>query len=191
MAQLIDSFVSAAINCLQVYGLPFGFMLIVLESIIPALPLGVFVAFNMMAFGNIIGFILSWYATITGCILSYIIFNHGVGNYLKKKLKRNGKYKKIIKRITKIKFTTLVLIIALPFSPAFAINIAAGIAKLDFKKFVIALLIGKISIVYFWGYISKSLIESITDINTLITIMIMLSISYLVSKTVTKKFNIE
>ncbi len=191
MAQLIDSFVSAAINCLQVYGLPFGFMLIVLESIIPALPLGVFVAFNMMAFGNIIGFILSWCATITGCILSYIIFNYGVGNYLKKKLKRNGKYKKIIKRITKIKFTTLVLIIALPFSPAFAINIAAGIAKLDFKKFVIALLIGKISIVYFWGYISKSLIESITDINTLITIMIMLSISYLVSKTVTKKFNIE
>ena len=191
MAQLIDSFVSAAVKCLQVYGLPFGFMLIVLESIIPALPLGVFVAFNMMAFGNVAGFILSWCATITGCILSYTIFNYGVGNYLKKKLKKNKKYKKIIKKITKIKFTTLVLIIALPFSPAFAINIAAGIAKLDFKKFLAALLIGKVSIIYFWGYISKSLIESITDINTLITIMIMLSISYLVSKTVTKKFNIE
>lgn len=191
MVELVDSFVSNIIEYLQVYGMPFGFFLIILESIIPALPLGVFVAFNMMAFGTVFGFILSWTATIIGCIISYLLFYKVVGKYLKNKLKKTDKYNKLIKRISKIKFTTLVLIIALPFSPAFAINIAAGISKINFKKFVVALLIGKVSIVYFWGYIGKSLLESITDINTLITISIMLLLSYVISKLINKKFKIE
>lgn len=191
MTELVDSFVSNIIEYLQIYGMPFGFLLIVLESIIPALPLGVFVAFNMMAFGTVFGFILSWSATIIGCILSYLLFYKVVGKYLKNKLKKIGKYNKLIKRISKIKFTTLVLVIALPFSPAFAINIAAGISKINFKKFVVALLIGKVSIVYFWGYIGKSLLESITDFNTLITIAIMLLLSYVISKVINKKFKIE
>lgn len=191
MLELIDSFISNIIEYLQVYGMPFGFLLIVLESIIPALPLGVFVAFNMMAFGTIFGFVLSWSATIIGCILSYLLFYKVVGKWLKNKLKKIDRYNKLIKRISKIKFTTLVLVIALPFSPAFAINIAAGIAKINFKKFLVALLIGKVSIIYFWGYIGKSLLESITDFNTLITILIMLLLSYVISKLINKKFKIE
>ena len=191
MTQIIDSFISTAIEYLQVYGMPFGFFIIVLESIIPALPLGVFVAFNMMAFGTIIGFIISWIATIVGCILSYLLFYKVIGKWLKSKLKKIDKYNKLIKRISSIKFTTLVLVTALPFSPAFAINIAAGIAKIDFKKFLIALLIGKVSVVYFWGYIGKSLLESITNFNTLITILIMLLLSYVISKLINKKFKIE
>ena len=132
---LIDSFIKSITSYLQVFGIPFGCFLIILESIIPVLPLGVFVAFNMMAFGNFIGFIMS--------------------------------------------------------SPAFLINIACGLANVDFKKFLVSLLIGKISIIYFWGFISKSLFESITDIKTLITISILLLISYLISKFVNKKLRIE
>lgn len=191
MMELIDAFVSNIIEYLQIYGMPFGFLLIILESIIPALPLGVFVAFNMMAFGTVLGFILSWSATIIGCILSYLLFYKVVGNWLKTKLRKIDKYNKLIKRISKIKFTTLVLVMALPFSPAFAINIAAGISKINFKKFLVALLISKVSIVYFWGYIGKSLLESITDFNTLITISIMLLLSYIISKLINKKFKIE
>lgn len=191
MTELIDTFVSTAIDYLQIYGLPFGFFLIILESIIPALPLGVFVAFNMMAFGTILGFLLSWSATIIGCILSYFLFYKVVGKWLKNKLKKVDKYHKLISRISHIKFTTLVLVIALPFSPAFAINIAAGIAKIDFKKFLVALLVGKMSVIYFWGYIGKSLLESITDFNTLITVSIMLLLSYIISKLINKKFKIE
>ena len=48
-----------------------GMSLIILESIIPMLPLAVFIAINMLVFGNIIGFILSWISTIIGCTLSF------------------------------------------------------------------------------------------------------------------------
>ena len=191
MKELIDNIVSNAVTYLQLFGIVGGFFLILLESIIPALPLGVFVALNMIAFGNVAGFIISWTATICGCLLSYLLFNKIISKHLLKKIKKNEKYKRLITKIKRIKLSTLVIIIALPFSPAFAINIAAGIANVDLKKFFVALLIGKISIIYFWGHISKSLLESITDINTLITIIIMLLLSYILTKLVNKKLKIE
>ena len=188
---LIDSFIKSITSYLQVFGIPFGCFLIILESIIPVLPLGVFVAFNMMAFGNFIGFIMSWICTIIGCLLSFCFFRNIISKKFGDKLNKSPKIKKIIKVVKNIKFSNLVLIVALPFSPAFLINIACGLANVDFKKFLVSLLIGKISIIYFWGFISKSLFESITDIKTLITISILLLISYLISKFVNKKLRIE
>lgn len=190
MQDIINKIVEFAVEYLQLYGVPFGCFIIVLESIIPALPLGVFIAFNMIAFGNIIGFILSWISTIIGCLLSYFLFKY-FGKKLENWINNHPKISKVKKVVKRISFSNLVLIIALPFSPAFLINIACGLSKTDFKKFFIALLIGKLSIVYFWGIISKSLLESITDIKTIIIVTLLLGISYAISKLVNKKLKIE
>lgn len=191
MQEIIDSIVNFAVSNLQSYGIVFGAFLILLESIIPALPLGVFIALNMMAFGNVVGFILSWIFTIIGCITSYMIFKKLSGKRLERVYKKYPKIDNLKNKIKNMKFSTFVLIIALPFSPAFLINIAAGLTKMNFKKFVFGLLVGKVSIIYFWGFISKSLLESITDIKTIITVFTMLGISYIISKLVNKKLDIE
>ena len=47
-------------------GLLFGFLLVFLECFIPALPLSVFVALNVNAFGFFVGCLISWIATCTG-----------------------------------------------------------------------------------------------------------------------------
>ncbi len=187
----IDSFVNNAVGYLQSFGLLSGFFLVLLESIIPVLPLGVFIAFNMMAFGNVIGFLVSWVSTIIGCILSYLLFSKTLGKKVQKKAELNPKVKKLKNRIDKINFSTLVLIIALPFSPAFLINIVCGLSKMDFKKFLSAIMIGKLSIIFFWGFISKSLFESITDIKTILIILLLLLICYIGSKIINKKLNLE
>ena len=59
---------------LQHGGFLCGILLILLESIIPALPLGVFIALNINAFGLIIGITISWLATCLGCYLSFLFF---------------------------------------------------------------------------------------------------------------------
>ena len=110
------------------------------------------------------------------------------------KLFSKGKKKKLEKAVSKIKnvsFPNLVLLIALPFTPAFLINIICGIATISKKKFIASILIGKIFIIIFWGYIGKSFIESMTDINTIIIIALMLIMAYVISKFVSKKMNIE
>lgn len=59
------------------------------------------------------------------------------------------------------------------------------------EKFITALLIGKVFTVIFWGYIGKSFIESLTDIGSIIFIVVALVVAYIISKIVSKKMNIE
>jgi len=169
----------------------FGFSLIILESIIPVLPLALFIALNMILFGNVLGFIMSWIATITGCIISYFIFKKGLSKKIYKNIDNHPNIEKTVKTIKNIKFSTLVVIMAIPFTPAFSINIAAGLTRMDLKKFIFALLISKISIVYFWGYIGTTLVESLMDIEVLIKLGVILLVTFVLSKLVLKRFNIE
>lgn len=191
MMEMVDSFVQLITTYLQNFGVPFGFFLIILESIIPALPLGVFIAFNMMAFGEVLGFIISWIATSIGCLLSYFFFSKCVSKWLLQKVAKKEKLDKVIKKVKHIEFSKLVLIIALPFTPAFLVNIACGLVGMDLKKFMTSILVGKLSIVYFWGFIGKSMLESITDIKTIVILCLLLVVSYLLSKIVNKKLDIE
>lgn len=191
MMEVVDSFVQLITSYLQQFGIPFGIGLIIIESIIPALPLGVFIAFNMMAFGGVIGFIISWFATCIGCVLSYFLFSKCFSNWVLKKQQKKEKVDKMVKRLNNIDFSKLVLIIALPFTPAFLINIACGLTRMNLKKFCAAIMIGKLSTVYFWGFIGKSMLQSITDLKTVIILCLLLFISYLLSKIVNKKLEIE
>ena len=93
---------------------------------------------------------------------------------------------RIKKYINKLSYSNLVILIALPFTPAFAVNIAAGLTDIDAKKFFSALMIGKLPMVYFWGFIGKSLLESITDPYTIAQVVFMVLIAYLVSKVANK-----
>ena len=62
---------------------------------------------------------------------------------------------------------------------------------MDLKKFILSLMIGKISIVYFWGMVGKSLIDSLGDIKTILLILVSLAFSYLLSKIISKRLNLE
>lgn len=172
-----------------ILGIAFGMLIIIIESIIPILPLALFIAFNTVMFGNVLGFIISWMATILGCTVSFFIFRKGLGDKIYKKIITKEKGKKIMKTISDLDFTKLVLILAIPFTPAFSINIAAGLSKMSYKKFLLALLISKLSIIYFWGFIGTTFLESITDIGVLVKLGIILFIAFVLSRIVIKKFD--
>ena len=191
MSNFLIPIIESTIEILQNYGIIAGMIIIMLESMIPILPLGLFVAFNFSAYGYILGFLISYISTIIGCIIAYHLAHFLLGIYIKKKSQEHEKLNKIVKKIKNIRFSNLVLIMALPFTPAFLVNIASGIIKMYLKKFLLALCIGKISIVYFWGMVGKSFIDSIGDLKTMIIILLSLAFSYILSKIVSKKMNLE
>ena len=170
-------------------GLIGGFFIIVLESIIPIIPLSVFIGINVYNFGSFFGFIISYIATICGCLLSYFIFRYLIRDRISLLKKKDVSY--YVSKFDNIKLSTLVLIIALPFTPAFAVNIAAGLSNIDFKKYLLALFIGKLATIYFWGYIGVSLIDSIKHPVILIKISILLIFSYFICKIIEKLFHLE
>lgn len=188
--EIVNDIVAYLTTLLQNTGVLFGVLLVILESIIPALPLGVFIALNINAFGLVVGIVISWLSTCFGCYLAYSFYRFLSKNILKNLL-TNKKLEKVIKKMKTIEFSNLVVLIALPFTPAFLINIACGIINMSKKKFIAAILTGKIFMVIFWGCIGKSLLESITDIKTIIIVSIFIIVAYMVSKIVSKRMKIE
>lgn len=193
MKEIIDTFVTNSTDILTGIGPIAGVFLIIIESMIPVLPLAVFITLNMVSFGSFFGFLISWLATIVGCMLSFTLFRHFFSDKLYRFIKRKeqDKFASIMKAISNISFSNLVILIAIPFSPAFLINIAAGLSKIKTEKFFLAIIIAKMVMVYFWGYIGTSLLESLTDITILFKIAILLVIAFVMSKIVEKKLKVK
>lgn len=192
MFEMIDTFIDTALQGLGVWGPIVGCFFIVIESMVPILPLFVFITLNFLAFGNILGFIISWVFTCIGCFISFLLFRKKVQTWLFKRIKKNGLISEhTIEVITNLKFEQLTTIIAIPFTPAFLVNIVAGLSKMSYKKYMGALLIGKMFLVYFWGFVGVSLIESIKNPIYLVRVFVLLLIAYVISRIVSKKFNIE
>lgn len=193
MLDKLQIYLQIIVDYLLQVGLIGGFLLIVLESIIPALPLSVFIGLNIITFGKILGYVISYFGTIVGCMLSFITFRYILKNYLYKifKEKTRIKIEDLMKKMTNIDFNTLVVIIAIPFTPAFLVNIAAGLSNIPIKKYIFALLIGKPFMIYFWGYIGANLLESLKNPIILVKIIVIVLLAYLISKVVEKIINVE
>ncbi len=159
---------------------------ITVESMLPILPLFVFITINFISFGHVVGFFISWIFTCLGCFLSYFLVRKGLSNWTMAKAKKVKSLEEVIAFVKKISPATLAAVIACPFMPAFAINIAAGLVKMDFKKFALSILIGKICMVYFWGYVGTGIIESFQDPTILLKIMIMILAAYLATLFINK-----
>ena len=190
---IINNFITNSTNLILNGGLIISIILIILESFLPILPLGVIVALITNAYGIFLGIIVSWISNCMGCYLVYLIFLNITeklyNKFLSKKIKE--KVNIGIKKINEISLPTLAVIIALPFTPSFLINILSGVSRMNIKKYLVALTIGKIFMISFWAYIGKSFIESMSDFKTIVTISLMLLITYVISKIVSRKINIE
>jgi len=190
---IINTFIEYSTNVISNGGVLLGMFLISIESFIPVLPLSVFVALNTHTFGLLPGILMSWISTCIGCFISYSIFYYVSNNVIYKHLSKKTmkKVDKAIDKFKNISLSNLTVIITLPFTPAFLINILSGVSGMSRKKFLVAILIGKVFMISFWGYIGKSLVESMTDITTIIIMSIMIIIAYVLSKAVGKKANID
>ena len=168
----------------------FMLLTMIIESIIPMLPLALFIAIAMIIFGELIGFLIGWIGTILGCCLSFYIFRKIKKTKVGIKFKKYNRIERLLKGLERMKFRNFVLITAIPFTPAFSINIASGLSDVSFRKFLVMIIISKVSIVYFWGFIGKTFIESITDFNVVVQILGILAFVYVISHLVQKHFKI-
>ncbi len=194
MSELFNSFyifIMNAIDALGVYGPLLGSLFIILESIIPPLPLFVFITINFVAFGKVLGFIISWICTCIGCILSYYLVKKLFRNWVVNKIKDVNLLTKCMNYVENLSLTQVTMILSIPFTPAFMVNIAAGLCNMNFKKFLTAILISKIFLVYFWGVVGTGLLESFHNPTSLITVVVMIVIAYILSVVIKKVFKID
>lgn len=166
-------------------------LLIFLEGILAFLPLFVFITINFLTLGPIIGGLISWIFTVLGGFTTFILCKKGFNAFFEKRINNKNKIKLLIDKLSKLSFCSLVLIISIPFTPSFFVNVGAGLAGINSKKYLYALIIGKIFVVIFCGYIGCNLLECFTNPITLIKVLAMLVSAYIIGRIVNKKYNFD
>lgn len=166
-------------------------LFILIESIVAIIPLSVFITINFVVFGPIMGFILSWLFTVLGCILSFLLIQDKFQTKFEKKIRDKKYVKKLMIWLEKAKFQHLVVLVAMPFTPAFLFNIASGLSKMSFRKFIFVIIIGKIFLIYFWGFVGTALLESLIDPSKMIKVVISTIVAYILSSFFNKKFGLD
>ncbi len=138
-----------------------GIILPMLEAFLPFLPLFVFVMANANAFGLWWGFLFSWLGASLGAMLVFYI----VRRYGNAKVFRFLRERKQVQRLTawvdRHGFGPLFLLLCFPFTPSAIINIVAGLSRIKMVQYMLAVLTGKLVMIFtisFIGYDIKSLI---------------------------------
>ena len=164
-------------------------ILIVLEGTLAFLPLFVFITINILTLGPVLGIISSWILTTLGSMICFFIFRNGIARWIYKKTKHKGK--RFTKVINKLNFVRIVLLIAIPFMPSFFVNMGAGFSKIPTKKYFYSLLLGKMFVVLFWGYVGKNLVDCLTNPIALVKVIVLMIAAYLIATFINKKFDLD
>jgi uncharacterized membrane protein YdjX (TVP38/TMEM64 family) len=182
--QIIGNAIQSSLLGIGAYGIVLSFAVIFFDSIIPCAPLGLFVSTIFYSYGSLYGFLICWSATVFGCITSYHLFNKILRDKFEKKIvnklrkKTRNKINDIISYIDNLSLSSLIILMACPFTPAFVVNIAAGLANVDKNKFYYATIIGKPFMIYFYGTIGTSLGDMINNPYVIVKLAILLLVAY-------------
>jgi len=184
---LLDSYLHAS----GLWGGVICCLLILVEPLLPFLPMFIFVTINLLVFGYVIGFILSYIFSVLGCLLFYVVVSKLFRNKVYKFYKDKKNLNKLMEKYKNMRFETLTTIISLPFTPGVMINGLAALSGMPLKKYMTAEIIAKIFITIFWGFMGVSLIKCLKDPKYLIIIFVMLISGYIISKIVNRKYNLD
>lgn len=130
------------------FGIFPGFLLVLLESFLPFLPLMVIVAANANIYGLGLGFLLSWLAVTTGAVCLFWISRKLGGRVKGWAMRRYPKTERFFAWIERKGFTPLFLLACFPFSPSSVITILSGLSKVPFSTFIIATALGKAFMIF-------------------------------------------
>ncbi|WP_088042481.1 TVP38/TMEM64 family protein [Bacillus sp. EAC] len=173
------------------YGPLIGISIPFLEAIFPILPLVVFVFANAAAFGPLLGFLYSWIGSCLGSILLfYLVRKFGQKRFFSF-LNKHQKVKSSIGWIEKRGFGPIFIMFSFPFSPSFLINIVAGLSRIKITQFLIALVLGKFTMIAVISYLGKDLTSVFGNPIKALYIGIFIFVLWIVGKVIEKRMNIN
>ncbi|USB31865.1 TVP38/TMEM64 family protein [Paenibacillus sp. YPG26] len=120
-----------------------GVLLPFLKSFIPPLPTLIIVGVNAAVYGLWLGFLYSWVGMVAGCMLTYLIVRRIGGHSFLARLVKKPKVARTRYWIQNNGFSYVFLLSIFPVGPFVVINIAAALAGMRFRSFLLAVLVGK------------------------------------------------
>lgn len=178
-AENIDQLVASyrALGPLLGIGLP------MVEALIPALPLILFVMANAVAFGFWLGFLYSWLGSVLGALIVFSVIRRFGRSRFFSFVNKHPKVRKAMGWIERKGFAPIFILFCFPFTPSALINVVAGLSRISRRQFVLALALGKLVMILILSYIGHDLASFIhKPVKTIIVIGVIFILWYVGKK---------
>ncbi|PEY36384.1 hypothetical protein CN354_14930 [Bacillus cereus] len=175
MNQLVESY--------RAFGPLLGIGLPMVEALIPALPLIVFVMANAVAFGLWFGFLYSWFGSVLGALIVFSVIRRFGRSRFFSFVNKHPKVRKAMGWIERKGFAPIFILFCFPFTPSALINVVAGLSRISRRQFVLALALGKLVMIFILSYIGSDLTSFIhKPVKTIIVIAVIFILWYVGKK---------
>lgn len=166
-----------------------GILLPLVEAFLPFLPLVIFVMANANAFGLWFGFLFSWIGASVGALLVFLLVRkYGQQRFLKF-LKQHAQVKRLMLWVERHGFGPLFLLLCFPFTPSAVVNIVAGLSKISFYQYMLAVFTGKMVMIFTVSFVGHDIKSLITQPIRTAIVGIVIFILWLVGKQIEIKIN--
>ncbi|MED4600279.1 TVP38/TMEM64 family protein [Paenibacillus validus] len=159
-----------------------GILLTFLKSFIPPLPTIVIVGVNAAVYGLWLGFFYSWLGMVSGCLVTFQLVRRISGHPYLEKWARRPKVERSMRWVRRNAFGYVFLLSLFPVGPFVVVNMAAGLAGMRLRSFLIAILFGKAIMVFYVSYIGYDLERYIRNPAQIVYVLLFIGASLWASK---------
>lgn len=159
-----------------------GIFLPFLEAFLPFLPLFIFVAGNALVYGLWFGFFYSWLGACLGAFAVFFVMRRFARKRLIHFITRHQKIRSTMNWFEKRGFGAVFLLYCFPFTPSSIVNVVAGLSRMNVITFTIAVLLGKMVMIFIVSFIGHDLFDLFRDPLQLIIVSIMTAVLWVGGK---------
>ncbi|MGG3279525.1 TVP38/TMEM64 family protein [Paenibacillus solani] len=159
-----------------------GILLTFLKSFIPPMPTMVIVGVNAAVYGLWAGFLYSWIGMVAGCLTTFLLVRKISGSALIERWANKPKVQRGMRWIQRNGFSYVFLLGILPVGPFVAVNIAAGLARMNLLSYLLAVSLGKGIMIFCVSYIGANLSDFIAEPYKLLGVLAFIILSLWASR---------
>jgi uncharacterized membrane protein YdjX (TVP38/TMEM64 family) len=165
-----------------------GILLTFMKSFIPPLPTILIVGVNAVVYGLWLGFLYSWIGIVSGCLVTFLLVRKIAGHPYLERWAQKPKVKKSMLWIRRNAFSYVFLLSIFPVGPFVVINMAAGIARMRLRSFILAICFGKAIMVLSVSFIGYDLARFKRNPLEIIYVLLFIGVSLWLSKKIETRF---
>lgn len=163
-----------------------GFIIAILlpfiEAFLPVLPIALFAVVNANSYGVLLGFLYTYIGATLGAYFVFLLVRkYGQHRFLRH-LNKHPHTTKLIQRIDEKGALPLFILLCFPFTPSSVVNVVAGLSTLSKRSYMIAVIFGKMVMLFLLSYIGSDVYSFVKYPEKSIIVLIILLILWLLGK---------
>lgn len=159
-----------------------GILLPLIESMIPILPLWVFVTANAMVYGLWFGFLYSWIGEVLGSLIVFFFIRKVSNVRFIQALTERPKIQSMLRWVRERGFGMLFIFLSFPFTPSALVNFVAGLSNMNPRVFLIAVVLGKMVMIFIISTIGHNIFSLIREPLKLLGVTFLIFVLWLGGK---------